>query len=141
MKICDYSSLIFAGNTTVLLIVSLATDYWEYRTFDKTKILETISQSINTEIVLPFDTDSYFQIKISSNSTTDLTEYANISSYEEYYHAPLFFIRRSYKHLEPNATMMTAEVVFEFELDLFEQYGNLFRDCDALEGILIMILL
>ena len=32
-RICQYSTIIFAGNVAVLIIVSVATDYWEYRGF------------------------------------------------------------------------------------------------------------
>lgn len=131
MRICDYSSLIFTGNTTVLLIVALTTDYWEYRNFDRERILKMITESGGTKIILPFDTDSYFQIKVKSNSTSVETEprKINLVKYEAFYHGPLFLIRRFYQHLDENVTQME-----ELELNLFEEYGNLFRDCDSLEG-------
>ncbi len=33
-RICQYSTIIFAGNVVVLIIVSITTDYWEFRGFD-----------------------------------------------------------------------------------------------------------
>lgn len=131
MRICDYSSLIFTGNTTVLLIVALTTDYWEYRNFDRERILKMITESGRTEIILPFDTDSYFQIKVKSNYTSVVIEPRKVSlvKYEAFYHGPLFLIRRFYQHFDENVTQTE-----ELELNLFEEYGNLFRDCDSLEG-------
>ncbi|XP_053388592.1 uncharacterized protein LOC128551700, partial [Mercenaria mercenaria] len=139
MKICDYSSLIFTGNTTVLLILALTTDYWEYRTFDKNKIIEMVNDSTGTQIVLPFDTDSYFQIKILPNLTiaTSLSRFSLMKS-ESHYHAPLFFIRRYFQGPEMNTSEQNF-ILEELELDLFEQYGNLFRDCDSLEGFFLTI--
>lgn len=131
MRICDYSSLIFTGNTTVLLILALTTDYWEYRTFNKEKILQMVQESKMTRVFLPFDTDSYFQIKLFPN----ITDISSLAGYNEirtdsFYHAPLFLVRR-YFQLPDNST---NEFIEEFELDMFQQYGNLFRDCDSLEG-------
>ena len=38
LDILQYSTIILAGNLTVLLVISLATDYWEYRGFNKEEI-------------------------------------------------------------------------------------------------------
>ena len=43
-RICQYSTIIFAGNVVVLIIVSVATDYWEYRGFELKKIQKEIGE-------------------------------------------------------------------------------------------------
>jgi hypothetical protein len=141
MKICDYSSLIFTGNTCVLLILALTTDYWEYRTFDRKKILQMIQELKWTTVFLPFDTDSYFQINLLPNVTGKYSpaRFSQVKT-EAFYHAPLFLVRRYFQLPGNNTNMLTTnnKVEFEeYELDMFEQYGNLFRDCDSLEGMYI----
>ncbi|KAL4239548.1 hypothetical protein ACF0H5_000360 [Mactra antiquata] len=124
MKICDYSSLIFAGNTTVLLIVSLSTDYWEFRSFNKDVLLQIAKETKGCEVVLPSDTDSYFQIIITVQ--TNCTEgMASRSMYQ----APLFMVQ----HYCYDANMTFPSVNYHV-LSFFQQYGNLFRDCDNLEN-------
>ena len=43
-RICQYSTIIFAGNVVVLIIVSVATDYWEYRGIKLKKIQKEIGE-------------------------------------------------------------------------------------------------
>ena len=61
-QICDYSSLIFALNTTVLLIVALTTDYWEYRGLDMNRIKPKLLELRDVTLFVPFDTTSYLQV-------------------------------------------------------------------------------
>ena len=137
VQICNYSSLIFAGNITVLLIVSMTTDYWEHRAFNRTMINQTLFHANFTQIKLPPDTKSYFIIWYKKSL---LKAPVNQYTVETLYQPPM--LARNYFQINENissgngqkhsanihSTLVAGMVV------LFEQYGNLFRDCDALEG-------
>ncbi|XP_052231386.1 uncharacterized protein LOC127844862 [Dreissena polymorpha] len=57
MGICDNGGIIFVGNTTVLLIIALTTDYWEYREVVRARIGLNFSRPRNCLYVL-FSEDS-----------------------------------------------------------------------------------
>lgn len=137
-KICDYSSLIFTGNITVLLIVAMTTDYWEYRGFDFKRLVKNISNFNATKLIIPTDTDSYIQLKYESTQSKALP-HLHLSVL---YQPPV--ILQKYFYLEDemrtNTTSKTGrEILASTNIILFVQYGNLFRDCDALEGIFFSI--
>ena len=46
---------IFAGNITVLLNLPVTTAYCEYRTFDRSKVLQYVNQSRGIKMVKPQD--------------------------------------------------------------------------------------
>ncbi|XP_033753659.1 uncharacterized protein LOC117337019 [Pecten maximus] len=144
VQICNYSSLIFAGNVTVLLIVSMTTDYWEYRGFNSTRLNMSLFGANNTELMRPADTNSYMELWYKRKYVYNtMAHYHNETLYEP----PIFARNFFHKHPQdrtnisgPRAVQhgprrsgnihehMKAGVVI-----LFQQYGNLFRDCDALE--------
>lgn len=154
MGICDNGGIIFVGNTTVLLIIALMTDYWEYRGIDRDQVINAIeTNNLKTEVVLPFDTNSYIQIRTFSNRTENRTienfDYCIDTCFS--YHAPVFVVKHllsvmsnktsDYNSDEKESIMQRTDhfnasnVLWKHEINLFNQYGNLFRDCDDIEGI------
>ncbi|XP_062607951.1 uncharacterized protein LOC134269761 [Saccostrea cucullata] len=135
MQICNYSSLIFAGNVTVLLIVSMTTDYWEYRSFNQTMLKETLHKANQTEFDQPVDTNSYMSLWYKRKMLPILRD----SVKKEILYQPPVLVENFFsvtknisdsnkeKSADIHSNMLAGLVV------LFEQYGNLFRDCDALE--------
>ncbi|KAL3856765.1 hypothetical protein ACJMK2_011485 [Sinanodonta woodiana] len=137
VQICDYSSLIFAGNITVLLILALATDYWEYRSFDKDKVIQEVSEMNDTFILEPTDTKSYFQIRYICSRKADSGQRLGLTLSESLYHPPIFVkIYRESVNItsDPPKTPGGSLPYVQYEMEIFLQYGNLFRDCDDLES-------
>ena len=153
VHICDYSSLIFAGNTAILLILSLITDYWEYRTFDQDKVFQRAKQSRSVEFIKPRDTESYIQLRAATTENMVRRDFS--ASRQLLYHPPLF-VRTVYTVLVRNGSSrvsvnisdgsslsgdvsdnVTCDV--QHEITLFLQHGNLFRDCDELEGTFLAL--
>jgi hypothetical protein len=136
MQICNYSSLIFAGNITVLLIVSMTTDYWEYRSFNQTMLNETLYMANQTEFDEPIDTDSYVSLWYKRKM---LPKRKDSFKKEVLYQPPILV--ENYFSVTTNISESPEKKSADIHSDmlagmvvLFEQYGNLFRDCDALEG-------
>jgi hypothetical protein len=139
VKICNYSSLIFAGNVTVLLIVSMTTDYWEYRGFNSTLLNSTLHKIKNAEIMVPRDTKSYIQVwyKRKHIDRVDNEEEEPLLHQETLYQPPIFvsnFFKNDKTHLQQKKSSVITSNLEGGMVVLFQQYGNLFRDCDALEG-------
>ena len=132
VQICDYSSLIFAGNTTVLLVLSLTTDYWEYRSFDQEKVTKHVKISKDAKLVTPYDTESYFQLRTVQKEIVDSHEFEEKELL--LYHPPLFVRKRFIGAQNRSGHMRKYMRNVLHEMTLFLQYGNLFRDCDELEG-------
>ena len=134
-RICQYSVIILVGNLVVLQIVAIATDYWEYRGFDKKAIVSRVKKSNRTRIVNPIDTKSYFSI---GHLLDDNARFNRLNDYfgnETYYQPPGLIRRYSAPVLiKINKTSYTTLKEYADEIFLYEQYGNLFRDCDNLEG-------
>jgi hypothetical protein len=134
-KICQYSVIILVGNLVVLQIVAIATDYWEYRSFNIDKIKPMLEKSNRTKIDDPKDTSSYIAISYLHD---DHAKFSNVDKYignKTDYQSPAY-IRRFYQP-QIVRTNVSTDVVLKEVMDLvvlFEQYGNLFRDCDNLEG-------
>lgn len=135
MQICNYSSLIFAGNVTVLLMVSMTTDYWEYRSFNQTMLKQTLHKANQTEFIEPLDTNSYVSLWYKRNLLTSQRDsvkkeilYQPPILVENYFVVAQNITDDTQHSADIHSDMLAGMVV------LFKQYGNLFRDCDALEG-------
>lgn len=149
VQICNYSSLIFAGNVTVLLIVSMTTDYWEYRGFNTTALNLTLAGVNHTELLRPADTTSYIKIWYKRKYVfSTIGKYPNETLYEPPIFATNFFPGQTSKahpmmstnmsKTSPQTQKRSSDIHSDLKagmMVLFWQYGNLFRDCDALEGI------
>lgn len=133
-KICDYSSLIFTGNITVLLIVAMTTDYWEYRGFDFKRLIKDISSFNATKLIVPTDTDSYIQLKYESKQSKALSQLRLSVLYQPPVILQKYFYLEDDKH-KNSSNEARKEILATTNVILFVQYGNLFRDCEALEGI------
>jgi hypothetical protein len=146
-RICQYSTIIFAGNVSVLLIVAISTDYWEYRGFHLASIEPVLKMSNRTRLIYPADTDSYVLVRYLRDADADRgtlhPHSANLTIYQ-----PPGLLRKYYREYEVrkrvtyvsggnNVTVERVERIRHRSQDvlaLFLQYGNLFRDCDNLEG-------
>ena len=126
-KLCQFSTIVFAGNVSILLIVAVTTDYWEYRAFNRTQIIRNVSRAVNTSTVIqPYDTDSYMAIRYERR------------------HKPLANVTRIWTelHYESPAAVFDyyksgsdgRKVKYEVVIVLFLEYANLFRECHNLEG-------
>ncbi|XP_052799273.1 uncharacterized protein LOC128230887 [Mya arenaria] len=138
MQICDYSSLIFVGNTTVLLILALTTDYWEYRKFNIGQVVTSLAATNEARVEVPVDTNSYIQIRTFKNISQNTSAITSDPFSESVYHAPAFMVKRTVwggKSERGNQSKDTHHsfIQIRHEINIFQQYGNLFRDCDDLE--------
>ncbi|XP_063446230.1 uncharacterized protein LOC134725893 isoform X1 [Mytilus trossulus] len=140
VKICNYSSLIFAGNVTVLLIISMTTDYWEYRGFNSTLLNSTLFQTKNAEIMLPRDTKSYTLLWYKRKNIKKFNNEKKSLLQQETLYQPPIFVSNFFRLDTENTSMQKQKSsIITSELEggmvvLFQEYGNLFRDCDALEA-------
>lgn len=158
-RICQYSTIIFAGNVSVLLIVAISTDYWEYRGF-KTEELIPKLKKMHTRLKLffPKDTNSYFvvkyywdppPVKTSIFATTPIPKKEEIvANYTlVYYQPPVVLMKKIEEFIETEfsqqfdgknnitvGTPVRKKRSVEDSLVLYVQYTNLFRECDILEG-------
>ncbi|WAR02779.1 hypothetical protein MAR_009337 [Mya arenaria] len=140
MQICDYSSLIFVGNTTVLLILALTTDYWEYRKFNIGQVVTSLAATNEARVEVPVDTNSYIQIRTFKNISQNTSAITSDPFSESVYHAPAFMVKRTVwggKSERGNQSKDTHHsfIQIRHEINIFQQYGNLFRDCDDLERV------
>lgn len=143
VKICNYSSLIFAGNVTVLLIVSMTTDYWEYRGFNSTLLNLTLFHTKSVEIMLPPDTKSYVLLWYKRKNVHTVNDKHGLALQKETLYEPPIYVKNYFRsdivNDNDNENMQSAMISSNLEagmIVLFQEYGNLFRDCDALEGML-----
>lgn len=135
MQICNYSSLIFAGNVTVLLMVSMTTDYWEYRSFNQTMLKQHLHKANQTEFDEPVDTNSYLSLWYKRKL---LPTHKDLVKKEILYQPPIlvenyFSVSQNISHGTKHSADIHSDMLAGMVV-LFKQYGNLFRDCDALEG-------
>ncbi|ELT87967.1 hypothetical protein CAPTEDRAFT_224056 [Capitella teleta] len=140
-RVCSYSTIIFAMNVWVLLVVSIATDYWEYRGFQYADIRKQITPSNTTQRYHPSTTTSHFVINYfwePAARSGDLP-----SSYvEELFDQPpslvrKIFVRRNVSLVENFGDVTVGTLVeekreYREDTVLYFQHGNLFRDCDDL---------
>lgn len=146
-RICNYSSIIFALNVWVLLLVALLTDYWEYRGFKFEDIAKQVTITNKTQHYFPLDTNSYYVIKYFWDSAASKTELPDGPGHEVHYQSPSFvnkyfkMVNVTYEEVACiNRLNITVKKTrqelrnFEESIILYYQYGNLYRDCEALEG-------
>ncbi|CAI9739262.1 XP_014769674.1PREDICTED: uncharacterized protein LOC106868767 [Octopus vulgaris] len=143
MKFFGLSSLIYTINVTILLIIAISTDYWEYRGFDFVRLFRVVSTSNRTKIIVPRDTNSYLQILYFYPNHFPNSQTAEIPTYNvTFYQSPILVRKYYYNYTNtPEKYLATTEdsYVLDPHLDMCEiviylQYGNLFRDCEDLEN-------
>ncbi|ESO87437.1 hypothetical protein LOTGIDRAFT_166585 [Lottia gigantea] len=123
IRICDYSTIIFSGNILVLLMVALATDYWEYNGYDFGTLMEVLPKMHDVEIYVPRDTRTYIEIVYIQDQTV-LNQTNEL--YDVYYQPPTF-ARVDY---QPQSDGRIKKIT---RIYVFYQYSNLFIDCNDLE--------
>ena len=146
-RICQYSTIIFSSNVAVLLIVSVITDYWEYRGFDLDRIVSSIEPTNRTAVTDPGDTNSYIEINYYWDLTArrrppppgiqKVTHYQSPALVYKYFYLETYAVNRSRYDRCGNVTEeVTLTHVHRWQdiIVLYTQYGNLFRECDSLEG-------
>ena len=123
------------------------TDYWEYRGFQKDVINASIPKSNTTHLIFPPDTGTYFMVRYFWDPAVDKIQEPAYPGDRAYYQPPatlhkyygyetvdIPFLHFNGTH---NVTLKVQETRVKRYQDvivLFQQYGNLFRDCDNLEG-------
>jgi len=150
-RVCQYSTIIFAGNVVVLILVALSTDYWRYHGFleNKTvraKLVKALEKNDRTKLIIPHDTDTYVIIRYFWQEDQMETPLPTYAANETYYQPPLLLKRYKkdyeelYHSLVFNGTHNTSKLLTrqvthwsQDTLVVFLQYTNLFRDCDDLE--------
>ncbi|XP_074649245.1 uncharacterized protein LOC141904547 [Tubulanus polymorphus] len=134
-QICQYSVIILLGNVAILLIVAVSTDYWEYRGFNRSHIENDLKASNRTRLKSPIDTTSYFSIHYLANDYAKPELINQYSGNDSDYQPPAFIQRYSLTEtLQINNTTVERHKNMMDVIVLYEQYGNLFRDCDNLEA-------
>ena len=131
----------------VLLIVSVITDYWEYRGFELEKIMASIEPTNRTALTDPEDTDSYIKIDYYWDlrartqplpvGCQKTTHYQSPALVYKYFYLETYSANRTYYDGCDNVTeQVTVTRVHRWQdiIVLYVQYGNLFRECDSLEG-------
>ncbi len=142
--------IILASNICVLLIVSVTTDYWEYRGFQQKEIETKVKRCQphnSTTLIDPGDTDSYLQIQYYWNprakrqkkpaGTKKVLHYQPPALVYKYYYVRNHTFNVTYYDKDDNYTEQITETRIHRWQDtiiLYVQYGNLFRECDSLEG-------
>ena len=138
-KLCQFSTIVFAGNVSILLIVSVTTDYWVYRGFQRAIIQSSIRQSNTTQFVKPLATESYFAVRYFWRPMAKRHETPLASRHRTlHYQSPAAVVNYFYVEnvTSSNDTETTTRrVKYEDLIVLFVQYGNLFRECTNLEGM------
>ena len=146
-RVCQYSTIIFAGNVVVLLLVALSTDYWRYHGFHTAGLLVKLAKNDQTKIVQPHDTDTYTIVRYFWDPSQAALPLPSTEANHTYYQPPLLlyryerFVDEAYIARFSNGTHNVTEirwrtkiVKMEDVLVIFLQYTNLFRDCDDLES-------
>ncbi|GAB1610685.1 hypothetical protein Ahia01_001354800 [Argonauta hians] len=143
MKFFGLSSLIYTINVTILLIIAISTDYWEYRGFDFVRLFRVVSRSNRTKIIVPRDTDSYLQIFYFYPNHFSNIQTAEIPTYNVTFYQSPILVRKYYFNYTHNPENYVATTEENYALDphldmceivIYLQYGNLFRDCEDLEN-------
>ena len=137
----------------MLLIVAITTDYWEYRGFNRDTINKTftnmakkLGRKPRVTFYQPEDTKSYITVSHFSVKEPAYEDQVVVGETVENvteYQPPAFLTRTVVYNVTYNATYgnvtipgpIKEEKTRKYVIVLFEQYGNLFRDCDSLEGI------
>ena len=147
-RLCQYSTIIFAGNVSVLLVVAIMTDYWEYRGFKSDPIVKKLPKNTNTtRIVFPKDTNSYVLLRYFWDAKarsvrdpkfpgTNFEDQPPALLHNYYSLDNVIFNITTWNGTHNVTYIEEATRVHRHEdiIVLFIQYGNLFRDCDSLES-------
>ncbi|KAL5018311.1 hypothetical protein ScPMuIL_004033 [Solemya velum] len=110
----------------------MTTDYWEYRGFDFKRLIKDISSFNATKLIVPTDTDSYIQLKYESKQSKALSQLRLSVLYQPPVILQKYFYLEDDKH-KNSSNEARKEILATTNVILFVQYGNLFRDCEALE--------
>lgn len=128
VNLCDYSTVIYAGNVSVLLVIAICTNYWSYREFYNGKIEELIKSSNQTQLEKPYDTSTYLLIrKTFHDRSAYSTRLPSLTERISIYQPPIII----YKLFEP---FLNTTRLIELDIVVFSHYGNLYKDCDNLES-------
>ena len=130
VKICNYSTLIISGNITVLLIVSILTDHWIYKGFKIENLKSEFRRLHGVAINIPLDTKSYIEMVFVTETQKDDPKTGDVIVH---YLPPLYI------DIWTNGSAETGGVQLVTHVVLFQQYGNIYRECDDLEGRSIML--
>ena len=157
-RVCQYSTIIFAGNVSVLLLVSVMTDYWEYRGFKEDYIISNLPRFNGTEITYLEHTNTCFilhhkwynkthpRLKIPRDNLTRVTYFQPPAILHKYFYFNETVEHRydvtaavgaggaTGLHNVSRAVNVTRKMPYDDYLVLYREYGNLFRNCDDLEG-------
>ncbi|XP_050393543.1 uncharacterized protein LOC126811730 [Patella vulgata] len=126
ISICNYSTIIFSGNILVLLMVAIATDYWEYNGFNFDALLKILPKMNNVNVFIPRDTRTYLEIVYIKDEP--VRYYTGNKSSTQYFYQPPVFATVGPIGREKNGVIRVETRIF-----VFYQYSNLFRDCNDLE--------
>lgn len=149
-RVCNYSTIIFASNVTVLILVAIVTDYWQHRCFDFDFLIKEIDErnvreKRNHQTIIPHhqhtnrtgysrpvDTDSYLILHHRYFDDIDLDHpqwlFGQPRNYTILYEPPVL-LQQHYIFTSAGKKL----VIFD-KIHLFTEYGSLFRDCLAVEG-------
>ncbi len=152
-KVCEYSGLIFAGNISVLLFVAVTTDYWEYRGLNNTDAVATLLTLLtgsdpgaplvitpSTSIIMRYSSHTkrwalldVHDLEITVPNQTFI--HVNTALYRnrqtEECGSPKYATDSNFNMQDNTVENATcASVATEDTIILYQQYGNLFRDCD-----------
>ncbi|XP_041364276.1 uncharacterized protein LOC121379691 [Gigantopelta aegis] len=122
----DQLSIIDApGNITVLLIVSILTDHWIYKGFKVENLKAELRRLRGVTISVPLDTKSYVEIVfLTEESRRDDLKLGDVIVH---YLPPLYIDIWTNGSTDAGDAQVVTHVV------LFQQYGNIYRECDDLE--------
>lgn len=143
-RVCQYSTIIFAGNVVVLIVVALATDYWRYHSFQTESLLKKLEKADNTAMIVPEDTATYIAIRYFWEPGMSSSPMPTLPANYTYYQPPLL-LKRYHRTVNESQRVKVANDSHEIRwhatdrrsqdvLYIFLQYTNLFRDCDDLES-------
>ena len=146
-RICQYSTIIFAGNVSILLLVSVSTDYWQYRGVSREHLLRHLPPQNGTEVSWLRHTNTCILLRHKWYNRTHphlriAREHLDVDTY---YQPPVllnksFFFNvtvQSKTDTDLNITTLvnvSRRQPYEDVLVLYTEYGNLMRNCDDLGG-------
>ena len=148
-RVCQYSTIIFAGNVSVLLLVSIMTDYWEYRCFKEEDIIKNLPPANGTVVTHLKHTNTCFILhhKWYNRTRPNLRIPRDQLLSDTYFQPPAILhkwyyyetkVERRYdvigQHNVSRDVNVTRRMPYDDYLILYREYGNLFRNCDDLEG-------
>lgn len=150
-RVCKYSTILFAGNVTVLIVAAITTDYWQHRSFDFDLLIKKIDErnansrlkhqrllphhvhTNRTKHSRPVATDSYLILHHRYIDDIDpvhpLLFHTVAANFSVHYEPPILLQQHFIFSSSGQKTVLSDKIY------LFREYGSLFRDCLAIEGI------